>query len=213
MTFHYQGDTLDFIESFVDDFGEPLAVDSAVFVLQSPLLVQTTIAATLAADRMSATAHYDLADDCEDGVWTWCCVTGGALHKTYREHKIEVLPRSIASVTPPATGYWHRVYHGAGVASITTPATLMALGHTDIGDTVEWSFDQECEAQALYVCVPTGWDIEVRINGVLVPWKTIATATLTEYDGTSATYDVRESVSANYDSQDTTVEVVVTEAP
>jgi hypothetical protein len=188
----YAGTTIDLSANFYDGFSVAEAVDSAAFFLKSPTGTEIELAATLSADRTTATAEYDLPADAT-GDWHMSVSSGGSFKRNYAESHFEVQTRTFTGATPPDEAYWSRVYFGVGAAGITLPATLMALGHSDLEGVRAWAMTLTPDAQHVYVCFPADWDVAVTSYGLGFAAKPDRTAILTDYDGTSKSYTVRES--------------------
>jgi hypothetical protein len=69
----------------------------------------------------------------------------------------------------------------------------MALGHDDLEGVHSWSMNLAPDEQYVYVCFPSDWDISVTSYGLGFSAKADRTTTLTDYDGASKSYTVRES--------------------
>lgn len=190
------GETLLLRQAFTDDDGEPLVVPNARFYLKDPLGTEILIGGILDVGGTSAHVVYDLPIDAMHGTWRWCCVTGGDGTHYRASHVLEIVPKAFAAAVPAVGAEFHRVYYGVGVADIVTPMTLMAMTHLDLDSTHEFTFTVSPANQHVYVCVPTGWDVDIMSSGISLALKTTRTAQLAESNGNLATYDVCETTYA-----------------
>jgi hypothetical protein len=140
----YQGETIELRQEL------DIPVDSARFYLISPTGIQSAVAASLATDRMSASASIDLADACESGRWRWACVTGGAGSKRYEEHVLYVQARATTGAVAPTDPYWTNVYYGVGTTGLSSVTTLISATLSD-----ELTFSVSPVAQKVYFVHPT----------------------------------------------------------